>query len=45
MWAQTAPATAPAKKKATKTGAVTADDVQELKNALAAQQQQIHELR
>src|SRR5580698_1160425 len=38
--------TAPAKKKTTtKTGAVTAEDVQELKNALAAQQQQIRELK
>jgi len=38
--------TAPAKKKTTtKTGAVTAQDVQELKNALAAQQQQIRELK
>ncbi|MGA7379413.1 MAG: hypothetical protein WBX03_01065 [Terriglobales bacterium] len=38
--------TAPAKKKTTtKTGQVTAQDVQELKNALAAQQQQIRELK
>src|SRR5580704_16084520 len=38
--------TAPAKKKTTtKTGPVTAEDVQELKNALAAQQQQIQQLK
>jgi hypothetical protein len=38
--------TAPAKKKTTtKTGTVTAEDVQELKNALAAQQQQIREMK
>ncbi|MFZ0285107.1 MAG: hypothetical protein WAL32_07735 [Terriglobales bacterium] len=40
--AQTAPAK---KKKTTRTGPVTAEEVQELKNALAAQQQQIQQLK
>jgi hypothetical protein len=49
-WAQTSDSTAPPKKKhkpaaAQPAQAVTAADVQELKDALAAQQQQIRELR
>src|SRR5580704_16242283 len=43
--AQTAPAKKKATTKTTATGTVSAADVQELKNALAAQQQQIRELK
>jgi len=43
--AQTATTTTTAKKKSTTAAAVTARDVQELKDALAAQQQQIQQLR
>lgn len=44
LLAQTAVPTKPKKKAATKSATVTAQDVQELKDALAAQQQQIRQL-
>src|SRR5579862_8218252 len=46
IYAQTSPATTPkAKKASTKAAVITAEDVKELRDALAAQQQQIQELR
>lgn len=46
LYAQSSPASAPKTKKAsTKPAAITAKDVQDLKDALAAQQQQIQQLR